>query len=94
MQEYLLLNVEKSVRETVKVSALIDGKAGMVSDILMHREALVDIFEQFLNGTLEQMSFDEHPKRIVGISAASPRSGLHVQIKANSLNQQDQDADR
>ncbi len=94
IQEYLLLNVENPVRETVKVSALIDGKAGVVGDILMDSDALVDIFDRFLNGNLEYLAFDDHPKRVVGISAASPRSGLHVQIKAISLTQQDQDTGR
>lgn len=94
IQEYLLLNVEKPVRETVKVSALIDGKVGIVGDILIHSDVLVKIFDQFLNGNLEYLAFDDHPKRIVGISAAVPRSGLHAQIKAISLTQQDQDAFR
>lgn len=94
IQEYFLLNVEKPVRETVKVSALIDGKAGIVGDILMDSDALVEIFDRFLNGNLEYLAFDDHPKRVVGISAAAPRSGLHVQIKAISLTQQDQDAGR
>lgn len=64
---------ENAIRETVKVSALIDGKAGIVGDILMYSDALVEIFDQFLNGNLEYLAFDDHPKRFVGISAAAAR---------------------
>lgn len=69
----------------MKVSAPIDGKAEILRDILMNSDALVEIFNRFLNVNLEYLAFDDHPKLVVGISPAAPRLGLHVQIKAISL---------
>jgi hypothetical protein len=85
MREFLMLKTDDSLAETVKVSALIDGKPRLVSDIQVKREVLVQIFGQFLSGELEHMSFDDHPKQLTGIVIEASGSGLCVKFSARSM---------
>jgi DNA polymerase III sliding clamp (beta) subunit (PCNA family) len=86
MREFLRLSTDDPSAQTTRVSALIDGKTGMVSNVQVTREVLEQIFSEFLSGEIQHMSFDEHPKQLTGITVSTSGSGFSVTIKARSMN--------
>ena len=66
--EYHSLKAIGSNVETVTVSVRIDGNARMMPAIQMQPHVIARLVEAFFCSELDFMSFDEHPKRLTGVS--------------------------
>ena len=87
LPEYCSLRANDGNVETVTVSVRIDGNAHIMPEIQMHpRTRLV---EAFCAGELDFMSFDEHPKRLTGISVKRGDETSAVTLTARSLTEKD-----
>lgn len=82
--EYHSLSAESALG-TVSVTVKIDGKSGMMPGITMEPSVLARLVEDFFSGALDFMSFDEHPKRLIGISMTRKGKVPAVIISARSL---------
>ncbi|MCB5412053.1 hypothetical protein [Pseudogemmobacter faecipullorum] len=74
---------------TVSVTVKIDGKPGMMPGITMEPSVLARLVEDFFSGALDFMSFDEHPKRLIGVSVTRKGKAPAVTISARSLLDED-----
>ncbi|MBC7137244.1 MAG: hypothetical protein H5U17_00630 [Defluviimonas sp.] len=70
---------------TVQVMVSIDGNTRMVPWIRMEPQTLARLLEAFFAGDLRFMSFDEHPKRLIGMSVKSDGKPPVVRLTARSL---------
>ena len=89
LPEYHSLRAIDGNAETVTVSVHIDGNAHMMAEIQVHPRVIARLVEAFCSGELDFMSFDEHPKRLTGISVKRGDRTSAVKLTARSLTEKD-----
>lgn len=75
---------------TVEVAVSIDGSSRLMPKIRMEPHVLTRLVEAFYSGELSFMSFDEHPKRLIGMSVTRVGTIAAVKLTARSLEGDDQ----
>ena len=87
--EYHSLRTEAN-EGTIEVAVSIDGRSRIMPNIRMEPHVLARLVEAFFSGELSFMSFDEHPKRLTGMSVTREREIPAVKLTARSLGDDDQ----
>ncbi|MBJ2152665.1 hypothetical protein [Paracoccus sp. IB05] len=75
---------------TIEVAVSIDGSSRLMPKIRMEPHVLGRLVEAFFSGELSFMSFDEHPKRLTGMSVTRVDKIPAVKLTARSLGDDDQ----
>lgn len=86
--EYHSLKAIGSTGEIV-VSVRIDGNTRMMPTIQIQPDVVARLVEAFICGEMDFMSFDEHPKRLTGISLNREDGVPTVSLMARSLKEKD-----
>ncbi|MDR5655189.1 hypothetical protein [Ruixingdingia sedimenti] len=73
----------------IAVSVSIDGNTRMTPTIQMQPDVVARLVEACLSGSIDFMSFDEHPERLTGISLNREDRMPTVSLTARSLREKD-----
>lgn len=87
--EYHSLCVDNLTLETVTISVKIDGSARVIPSRQMNAHVVARLLEAFLIGELAYMSFDEHARRLIGISTTRDIKPMRVTFSARTLTRAD-----